>query len=62
MGRSRTPQAITTPLEVEALLALVDALPDPRWRFGFQLMASYGLRPEELHHLQFRDGRLWCTY
>jgi integrase len=25
-------------------------------------MAAYGLRPEELHHLQFRDGRLWCTY
>ena len=62
VGRSRTPQAITTPLQVEDILALVDALPDPRWRFGFQLMAAYGLRPEELHHLQLRDGRLWCTY
>jgi integrase len=62
VGRSRTPQAITTPLQVADILALVDALPDPRWRFGFQLMAAYGLRPEELHHLQLRDGRLWCTY
>ena len=62
VGRSRTPQAITTPLQVEEILALMDALPDPRWRFGFQLMAAYGLRPEELHHLQLRDGRLWCTY
>jgi hypothetical protein len=62
VGRSRSPQPITTPLEVEDILALVDALPDPRWRFGFQLMAAYGLRPEELHHLQLRDGRLWCTY
>lgn len=60
-GRSRSPQAITTPLEVEDILALVDARPDPRWRFGFQ-MAAYGLRPEELHHLQLREGRLWCTY
>ena len=24
-------------------------------------MAAYGLRPEELQHLQLRDGRLWCT-
>ncbi|MFO8237895.1 MAG: hypothetical protein R6U00_06495, partial [Prochlorococcaceae cyanobacterium] len=62
VGRSRAPQAITTPLEVEHILALVEALPDPRWRLGFQLMAAYGLRPEELHHMQLRDGRLWCTY
>jgi len=40
VGRSRSPQAITTPLGVEDILALVDALPDPRWRFGFQLMAA----------------------
>jgi integrase len=62
VGRSRTPQIITTPLDVEHILALVDALPDPRWRLGFQLMAAYGLRPEELQHLQLRDGRLWCAY
>ena len=49
VGRSRAAKAITTPLEVEHL-------------FAFQLMATYGLRPEELQHLQIRQGRLWCTY
>jgi hypothetical protein len=62
MGRSRAPKAITTPLEVEYILALVQAIPDSRWRFAFQLMAAYGLRPEELQHLQLRQGRLWCMY
>ncbi len=62
VGRSRAAKAITTPLEVEHLLALVKAIPDSRWRFAFQLMATYGLRPEELQHLQIRQGRLWCMY
>jgi len=62
VGRSRSAKAVTTPLEVGHILALVRALPDPRWRLAFQLMAAYGLRPEELQHLQLRDGRLWCTY
>ena len=60
VGRSRAAKAITTPLEVEHILALVQAIPDARWRFAFQLMAAYGLRPEELQHLQIRQGRLWC--
>ena len=62
VGRSRAAKAITTPLEVEHILALVRAIPDARWRFAFQLMAAYGLRPEELQHLQIRQGRLWCMY
>jgi integrase len=62
VGRSRSAKAVTTPLEVSHVIALVRALPDPRWRLAFQLMAAYGLRPEELQHLQLRDGRLWCTY
>ena len=62
VGRSRAAKAITTPLEVEHLLGLVKAIPDSRWRFAFQLMATYGLRPEELQHLQIRQGRLWCMY
>ena len=62
VGRSRAAKSITTPLEVEHILALVRAIPDARWRFAFQLMAAYGLRPEELQHLQIRQGRLWCMY
>jgi integrase len=60
VGRSRAAKAITTPFEVEHILGLVRAIPDARWRFAFQLMAAYGLRPEELQHLQIRQGRLWC--
>jgi integrase len=62
VGRSRAAKAITSPLEVEHILGMVRAIPDPRWRFAFQLMAAYGLRPEELQHLQVRQGRLWCMY
>ncbi|MFM9100619.1 MAG: hypothetical protein ACKOPS_04495 [Cyanobium sp.] len=25
-------------------------------------MVAYGLRPEELQHLQICQGRLWCMY
>jgi hypothetical protein len=61
VGRSRAAKAITTPLELEHILALVLDIPDARWRFAFQLMAAYGLRPEELQHLQILQGRpsLW---
>ena len=56
VGRSHAAKAITTPLEVENILALVRAIPDARWRFVVQLMAAYGLRPEQLQHLQIRQS------
>jgi integrase len=56
VGRSHAAKAITTPLEVEHILALVRAIPDARWRFVVQLMAAYGLRPEQLQHLQIRQS------
>jgi integrase len=62
IGRSRQQRTITTPIAVEHLLALVEALPDPRWRLCLQLIAAYGLRPEEIQHLERRGGRLWCLY
>ena len=62
IGRSRESRAVTTPIAVPDILAMVQAIPDPRWRFAFQLLCAFGLRPEELQHLQLRQGRLWCTY
>jgi integrase len=62
VGRKREAKAITTPMEVRHILELVEAIPDPRWRFAFQLLVAYGLRPEELQHLQLRGERLWCNY
>jgi integrase len=62
VGRKREAKAITTPMEVRHILELVESIPDPRWRFAFQLLVAYGLRPEELQHLQLRGERLWCNY
>ncbi|MFN9545838.1 MAG: hypothetical protein ACK6AD_02035 [Cyanobacteriota bacterium] len=62
IGRSRESKTVTTPIGVEDILAMVKAIPDPRWRRAFQLTNAFGLRPEELQHLQPRQGRLWCTY
>ena len=42
-----------------------DAESAKRWKFAFELMATYGLRPSEIHHLSVRkdDGKyLWCDY
>ena len=55
-------KTVTTPIGVEDILAMVQAIPDPRWRLAFQLINAFGLRREELQHLQLRQGRLWCTY
>jgi len=62
VGRKRDSRSITTPLAVPHLLEVVRSIPDARWRLAFQLMAAYGLRPEELQHLELRGGRLWCNY
>jgi integrase len=47
---------------VEDILAMVEAIPDPRWRLAFQLINAFGLRPEDVQNPQLRHGRLWCTY
>lgn len=62
VGRKRDEREITTPIDVSHVLGLVEVIPDPRWRMAFQLMAGYGLRPEELQHLENRKGQLWTTY
>ncbi|MEA5473608.1 hypothetical protein VB716_05165 [Synechococcus sp. CCY9201] len=58
------------PLRDAQILRLIDGLPTDesgiRWRFAVQLMATYGLRPEELRYLVLKPGldgpQLWCTY
>ena len=62
IGRSRQQRTVTTPMTVEHILEMVQAIPDERWRLSFQLIAAYGLRPEEIQHLELRQGRLWCLY
>jgi len=62
VGRKRDFATITTPLAVADIQALVAEVPDARWRYAFQMLSAYGLRPEELQHLELRAGRLWCNY
>ncbi len=33
-----------------------------RWKFAFELMAAFGLRPIEIKHLAVENGELWCNY
>lgn len=56
VGRKRAEVNRTTPIEVEHILEMVAAIPDARWQLAFQLVAAYGLRPEELRHLERRGG------
>jgi integrase len=62
-GRSKR---VGYPLADAQILRLLEGLPataaGQRWRFGLQLMAVYGLRPEELRHLGFKGDQLWCNY
>lgn len=66
----RKAKRIGYPLSDAQILRLLGGLPDDeagsRWRFAIQLLATYGLRPEELRHLVIKDGaagpELWCTY
>jgi len=67
---NRKAKRIGYPLTDAQILRLLRGLPDDeagtRWRFAIQLLATYGLRPEELRHLVVKEGcagpELWCTY
>lgn len=67
-GQKRQKKVDGFPLTDSQVLRLLDALPDDdagkRWKFALQLMAVYGLRPEDLRYLVTRnDGtELWSTY
>ena len=44
------------------ILELIASETDKKWQFAYQLLAVYGLRPEELRHLVVKDGELWTMY
>lgn len=62
VGRKRAEVNRTTPIEVDHIFEMVAAIPDARWQLAFQLIAAYGLRPEELRHLERRGDHLHCSY
>ena len=48
------------------ILSIIENEQDEKWRFAYQLLAVYGLRPEELRYLRIIDGinekELHCIY
>ena len=63
----------SVPLQDEEIISFLESLPveskhprdkeaAKRWKFSFQLMAAFGLRPIEIKHLQVENGELWCNY
>ena len=43
-------------LKDDQILQLIASEKDPKWQFAYQLMAVYGLRPEDLRYLVIKDG------
>ena len=52
----RKPKKIGYAFRDSEVLALIEGETDEQWKFAFQLMAVYGLRPEELRWLRIIDG------
>ena len=65
---ARKPKRVGYPFSDPQVLRIVDGMPDTesgrRYRFAFQLMAVYGLRPADLHFLHVRNNgtELWSGY
>jgi len=63
-----TKKRIGYPLTDPQILRLLDSFPiddvGNKWRFAFQCMAVYGLRPEDLRHIHTRNGgqEMWSNY
>ena len=63
-----TKKRIGYPLTDSQILKLLDSFPKDetgkKWRFAFQCMAVYGLRPEDLRTIHTRNGgqELWTNY
>ena len=66
-GKAKEEREIAILSDVQ-ILELLDAVPTDEWRNVLLVMAVYGLRPEELMHLQPKVNpntgklQLWCSY
>ena len=52
----RKPKKIGYAFSDQQILALIKDETNPQWQFAYQLLAVYGLRPEELRWLRIIDG------
>ena len=62
----RKPKRIGYAFSDQEILSLIEFENNQSWKFAYQLLAVYGLRPEELKYLRIIDGangkELWSTY
>ena len=63
---TRNKKKVGYPLSDSQILLLLEEEKDEKWKFAYQLMAVYGLRPEELRYLVVKEGvkgdEMHCTY
>ena len=62
----RKPKKVGYAFSDQQIISLIEGETDEQWKFAYQLMAVYGLRPEELRHLRIMEGtagkELWSIY
>ena len=62
----RKPKKVGYAYSDQQIISLIEGETDEQWKFAYQLMAVYGLRPEELRHLRIMEGtagkELWSIY
>lgn len=67
-GEHVAPKRVGYPMTDAQIMRLLDSVPDTesgcRWRYALQLLAVYGLRPEDLRYVHTRAGgaELWSRY
>ena len=63
---TKKPKRVGFPMSDLQIISLIDSERDEKWRFAYQLLGTYGLRPVELRHLKIIEGvdgkELWSMY
>jgi site-specific recombinase XerC len=53
---TRKPKRVGFAMSDLQIISLIDSEKDDKWRFAYQLLGIYGLRPVELRHLKIVEG------
>ena len=63
---TRKPKRVGFAMSDLQIISLIDSEKDEKWKFAYQLLGTYGLRPVELKYLKIIEGiegkELWSLY
>ena len=63
---TRKPKRVGFAMSDLQIISLIDSEKDEKWKFAYQLLGTYGLRPVELKYLKIIEGiegkELWSMY